>query len=197
MYDIPCVILSGGKSSRMGEDKSLLPFNEYDTLIEYQYKKLSKLFKKVYISSKTDKFNFLNNSSNIILDNTKDISSPMVALDSIFEKLIFDKVFIITVDVPYVEFSTIKMIIENGNNCSITIAKDKNRVHNLCGLFSRNILFDIKKLLKKDIHKINYLIKNCSSYHELEFLNENQFINLNTIEDYNNAINISKDYRLY
>ncbi|MFY4863348.1 NTP transferase domain-containing protein, partial [Aliarcobacter butzleri] len=25
-FEIPCVILSGGKSSRMGEDKSLLPF---------------------------------------------------------------------------------------------------------------------------------------------------------------------------
>ncbi|HIP14156.1 MAG TPA: molybdenum cofactor guanylyltransferase, partial [Sulfurimonas autotrophica] len=26
MFDIPCVIFAGGKSSRMGENKTLLPF---------------------------------------------------------------------------------------------------------------------------------------------------------------------------
>ena len=44
-FEIPCVILSGGKSSRMGEDKSLLPFSSSKTLIEYQYKRLKPYFK--------------------------------------------------------------------------------------------------------------------------------------------------------
>ena len=50
--NIPCVILAGGKSSRMGEDKSLLPFPPYKTLTHYQYQRLNKIFKNVYISSK-------------------------------------------------------------------------------------------------------------------------------------------------
>jgi len=35
------IIFAGGKSSRMGRDKALLPFGGYDTLTEYQYRRLS------------------------------------------------------------------------------------------------------------------------------------------------------------
>jgi len=52
------IIFAGGKSSRMGRDKALLPFGGYDTLTEYQYRRLSKIFNRVYISTKNDKFNF-------------------------------------------------------------------------------------------------------------------------------------------
>jgi len=57
MFSIPCVIFAGGKSSRMGEDKALLPFASFSTLAEYQQTKLSKLFTHVYISCK-EKNNF-------------------------------------------------------------------------------------------------------------------------------------------
>ena len=55
---VSAVIFAGGKSSRMGEDKSLLPFGTYTTLAEYQHAKLSKLFYKVYLSAKKNKFIF-------------------------------------------------------------------------------------------------------------------------------------------
>ena len=59
MYDIPCVIFAGGKSSRMKKDKSLLPFGGFDTLTQFQLFCLQKLFKTVYISCKDkSKFNF-------------------------------------------------------------------------------------------------------------------------------------------
>jgi molybdopterin-guanine dinucleotide biosynthesis protein A len=44
-----CVIFAGGKSSRMGEDKSLLPFGTFSSLAEYQYNRLSNIFDIVYI----------------------------------------------------------------------------------------------------------------------------------------------------
>ena len=58
-FEIPCVILSGGKSSRMGEDKSLLPFSSSSSLIEFQYRRLEPYFKNIFISAKNDKFDFL------------------------------------------------------------------------------------------------------------------------------------------
>jgi len=59
VIDIPCVIFAGGKSSRMGEDKSLLPFSSFKTLTEFQLSRLSKIFKNVYISTKEkNKFEF-------------------------------------------------------------------------------------------------------------------------------------------
>ena len=77
------VIFAGGKSSRMGEDKALLPFANYPTLTEFQQDKLSTLFDEVYISAKENKFDF---DCKVIQDNDKE-NSPLVGLISVFESL--------------------------------------------------------------------------------------------------------------
>ncbi len=187
-HNFPCVILAGGKSSRMEEDKSLLPFGNFDTLIEYQYNKLSKIFSEVYISSKINKFNFTNN---LILDNSN-VYSPMIALQAILNKF-NHKVFIITVDIPLVYEESITELIINSNNHDITIATTKDRTHNLCGVFCRNLLKRIDDLIKKDIHKINFLIKNSNTSY-ISFNDEEQFININTPNDYKKAMDTYKKY---
>lgn len=55
MSEIPCVILAGGRSVRMGADKCFLDFKA-KSLIEWQFEKMSKLFASVFISCKADKF---------------------------------------------------------------------------------------------------------------------------------------------
>lgn len=55
MSEIPCVILAGGRSARMGADKCFLDFKA-KSLIEWQFEKMSKLFASVFISCKADKF---------------------------------------------------------------------------------------------------------------------------------------------
>ncbi|OQR40703.1 molybdenum cofactor guanylyltransferase [Aliarcobacter cryaerophilus] len=159
LFEIPCVILSGGKSSRMGEDKSLLPFSSSNTLIQYQYERLKPYFKEIYISSKNNKFDFIDEKS-LILDENKDIYSPILALDTIFKKFENKKVFIITVDSPFVKIKTIEKLINHSNNFDITIAQTSQKTHNLCGVFSNNLNETIEKMIKNDIHKINYLVKN-------------------------------------
>jgi len=70
---IPAIIFAGGKSSRMGRDKALLPFGGYQSLAQYQYNKLKTIFKDVYISTKKNKFDF---EANLIYD-TYQINSPL------------------------------------------------------------------------------------------------------------------------
>ncbi|AYJ78971.1 molybdenum cofactor guanylyltransferase MobA [Aliarcobacter cryaerophilus] len=188
-FEIPCVILSGGKSSRMGEDKSLLPFSSSNSLIEFQYKRLKPYFKDIFISSKIDKFDFLDDKTKLILDINQDIYSPILALQTILEK--FDKVFIITVDTPFVKLETIEKLINSSNNFEITIAQTLEKTHNLCGVFSKNINTIISFMIKDDIHKINYLVKN-SKYQIINFNNEDEFLNINDRKEYEKALNIIK-----
>jgi len=185
LLKIPCVILSGGKSSRMKEDKSLLKFSSSNSLIEYQYKRLKPYFKNLYISSKTNKFDFLS-FDELILDKNQETYSPILALETILETLEDEKIFIITVDTPFIKIQTIERLINSNKNFDITIAQT-SRVHNLCGVFSKNILNSIKHMIKNDIHKINYLIKS-TNYNIVEFKNEDEFLNLNYKEDYIKAL---------
>jgi len=185
LLKIPCVILSGGKSSRMKEDKSLLKFSSSNSLIKHQYKRLKPYFKNLYISSKSNKFDFLN-SSELILDKNQEIYSPILALETILEQLEYEKIFIITVDTPFIKIQTIEKLINSNKNFDITIAQT-SKTHNLCGVFSKNILNIIKNIIKNDIHKINYLIKS-TNYNIVEFKNEDEFLNINYKEDYIKAL---------
>jgi len=185
LLKMPCVILSGGKSSRMKEDKSLLKFSSSNSLIEYQYKRLKPYFKNLYISSKANKFDFLS-FDELILDKNQEIYSPILALETILEQLEDKKIFIITVDTPFIQIQTIEKLVNSSKNFDITIAQTL-KVHNLCGVFSKNILNTIKTMIKNDIHKINYLIKS-TNYNIAEFKNEDEFLNINYKEDYIKAL---------
>ena len=180
-FEITCVILSGGKSSRMGEDKSFLPFSSSKTLIEYQYNRLKPYFKNIYISSKTNKFDFIEEKC-LILDENKDVFSPILALDTIFDKFKNQKIFIITVDTPFVTIESISKLIEESENYDICIAQTE-KTHNLCGVFSSNISLTIKNMIINDIHKINYLIKN-NKYNIIKFHKNSEFMNLNNKDEY-------------
>ena len=184
-FEITCVILSGGKSSRMGEDKSLLPFSTSKTLIEYQYQRLKPYFKDIYISSKTDKFDFIDKDF-LILDENKDIYSPILALDTIFNKFQNEKIFLITVDTPLVTIESISELINESKNYDICIAQTE-KTHNLCGVFSSNISLSIKTMITNNIHKINYLIKN-NKYIILDFPNNIEFMNINNKCEYEDAL---------
>ena len=169
----------------MGEDKSLLPFKNFDTMIEYQYDKLKDIFENVYISSKNKTFPF---TKNIIFDTIQDTSSPMVALASIFNSLHNDKIFIITVDTPFVSKQSIFTMLKSSHNYDITITKTKgDKTHNLCGVFSKSLYPNIQQYLANDIHRIGMLIKENKT--NIVFCkNEDEFLNVNTKEDYQKAL---------
>ncbi len=187
-FEITCVILSGGKSSRMGEDKSLLPFSSSKTLIEYQYQRLKPYFKDIYISSKTDKFDFIEKDF-LILDENKETFSPILALEAIFNKFQNQKIFIITVDTPFISIETINNLINQSLDVDICIGETEEKTHNLCGIFSSNINNFVENMIRNDIHKIFYLIKN-SSYKIIRFNNNDEFININNRNEYTKSINI-------
>lgn len=187
LKELPLVILCGGKSSRMGEDKALLPFGSYSTLVQYQYERLKPYFKTVYLSSKINKFDFLSNDDHIIYDEAETFS-PMVALQTILKTIQSEMVFILTVDTPFVTIGSISKIYENINFNEITVANSE-RLHNLCGFYNKSVLCKIDECLSQDIHKIGYLLK-ISTTNSVDFFDENEFLNLNKKEDYQKALSI-------
>ena len=188
-FEITCVILCGGKSSRMGEDKSLLPFSSSSSLTLYQYNRLKPYFKNIYISSKIDKFDFVDKNM-LILDENKDIYSPIIALNTIFNKLPNQKIFIMTVDTPLVSIKSIEKLIEESENFDICVAQTE-KIHNLCGVFSTNISSSINNMLQNDIHKVGYLLKNNNTQ-IIQFPQNDEFLNLNNKDEYFKALDIIK-----
>lgn len=186
MIDGVAVIFAGGKSSRMGRDKALLPFGDFSTLAEYQYRRVSKIFKRVYISAKSNKFNF---KADIIKDRYI-ITSPLVALISVFESLNIDEVFILSVDIPFVSREIIDRLYREALSDSDTIiASSPNGLEPLCGIYRRGILDLAKDFLKANNHRLTSLIESSNSQ-IVEFNLSREFMNLNKREDYNRALKL-------
>ena len=131
---IPAIILAGGKSSRFGKDKSRLKLTN-KSLTYHQYKKLQKVFKKVYISSKKNKFDF---QAPIIYDKQKE-HLPILTLINLIQK--FHIIFVIPVDVPLISIYSIKKLL-----------KHKTITHSFLGIYDHK---DLKKL-KQNIKNNNF-----------------------------------------
>ena len=181
-YNIPLIIFAGGKSSRMGQDKALLPFGKYNTLSEFQYRRLSKLFKKVYISAKENKFDF---EANILEDNYT-VSSPLVGIITIFETLNVDKVFILSVDAPFVNKEVIDKLIHSNNRFDAVVAKSKSGVQPLCGVYKRSVLPVAQEHLKERNHRLQSLLKKVDTQF-VPFKEDSLFLNLNHPHEYEKA----------
>ena len=131
------VIFAGGKSSRMGKDKSLLPFATYATLSEFQQERLKPWFKKVYISAKENKFDF----NCVCIEDKENISSPLIGLLSILESIEEEEIFVLSVDAPFVDQNVIEEILNsNDPSYDAIIAKSGSGIQPLCGLYKKSIL---------------------------------------------------------
>ncbi len=182
-HTIPAIIFAGGKSSRMGQDKALLPFANCNTLSEFQYKRLSVLFDKVYISSKEEKFDF---DVTIITDQYEE-SSPLVGIISVFETLKENEVFILSVDAPFVSVEIIGTLLNQGKECDAVIAESSSGVQPLCGLYRRSLLPLAKRHLEEGNHRLNALLKKANTQF-ITFKEDEAFTNLNHPHEYENAL---------
>ena len=179
------VLFAGGKSSRMGRDKSLLPFGGYDTLCEYQFQRLQKLFGKVFISVKEQKFGF---DAPLILDRYPE-SSPLVGLLSVFETISGDACFILSVDAPFVDEAVIAKLYEESKDQAYDaiIAQSPRGKQPLCGIYKRSIIPYAKAFIAEDNHKLNALLQAANS-HFVMFEDEALFENLNHLHEYEAAL---------
>ncbi len=184
MYDIPAVVFAGGRSSRMGEDKALLPFGGASSLSVFQYQKLSRLFKEVYLSSKHDKFGF---DAPILYDRYEE-SSPLVGLVSCFETLGCEELFVLGVDMPFVDEAVIKRLYHHRiAGVDAIIPQTDRGLQPLCGFYRSTILSYAVENLHTGIHRLHHLLRSVNTL-PITIENESAFRNLNTPQEYQNAI---------
>ncbi|WP_299025999.1 molybdenum cofactor guanylyltransferase [uncultured Campylobacter sp.] len=216
-----CVILAGGKSSRMGRDKTLLPFGGFATLTHYGAHKFGRIFERVFVSSKFDKFdpplplikdadaeeisrsnlnvasdkNTPTNSAQISAQDTSNLSpyafSPMLALYSILRNFPNESVFIVPADMPFVSENCVRELYKFVGKYDMVIAADESHTHSLCGFFSGDLADAAGELFAAGEHKIGLLRDRCRCK-IVKFAREDEFFNINYQADYEQALKEGK-----
>ncbi|UCN00260.1 molybdenum cofactor guanylyltransferase MobA [Sulfurimonas sp. SWIR-19] len=193
MIDIPCVIFAGGKSSRMGKNKALLPFAGFNTLAEYQYRRLSKIFSNVSISCK-DKSVFSFDANFIEDKKVSSVFAPTLGFVTVFDTLGAEKIFVLSVDTPFVSQREIeKIILADNSAADAVIAKTDEGVQPLCGIYSKNLQAKFLQMLHENNHKLGYLLQNSKTTY-VYFPDTKPFLNMNHPKDYQNALKILTHY---
>ena len=182
------VVLAGGKSSRMGQDKALLMLGE-KVIIQRILDVVSTVFDEVYISG--NRVAYQSFSKNIIEDKIID-KGPMGGIYSALEFLKED-VFVCSCDMPFISNDMIRNMLNKKQEDKINTLKYKDRIYPVFGIFPYSVLNVLKDSLLKDKLKMtSFLETQKAHYIEIDKESENHFLNINTPENFEKAQTIFK-----
>lgn len=185
MFDIHCIIFAGGKSSRMGQDKSLLPFGGFSTLAQYQLERLKPWFSHVSISAKSaEKFPF---DAPLIPDPHGVDFAPTAGFVAAFETTGAERIMVLSVDTPFVDESVFAALLEADDpGLDAVIARTPSGSHPMCGIYHRSLQEAFKRMMREGDHRLGKLLA-ASRTRFVEFDNEALFDNLNHPHEYDAA----------
>lgn len=193
------VILAGGKSRRMGQNKSLLKIGD-KTVIEIIIDKIEPLFEEIIlVTNSEDDYPMLQNIR-IVPDAylSKETNSLIGLYTGLFEAK-NDNAFVIPCDMPFINQKLIDYMINNIGNYDIVVPWINGYYQSLHAIYNKSTLDSIKYLFDNNIYKINRLFEefpnltiNKIGKDILDDLNisDDCFLNLNTLEDYHRANNM-------
>ncbi|WP_460181070.1 molybdenum cofactor guanylyltransferase [Thermodesulfovibrio sp. TK110] len=181
---LTCVILAGGKSSRMKTNKCLLSLNNRK-LIEILIINLKEIFEELFIVTNFPEAYFYTGVP--LLGDIYAFKGPMAAIHVSLKNSKYD-VFAFACDMPFVKKEIIYLLGEKHLNQknNITVACYKEKIYPLPGIYSKHILNELENLLKEDKLSMMKLIKDFhAQVIDVANLDEEglSFINVNTEED--------------
>lgn len=190
---VSCVILAGGKSSRIGQEKAFLKIGER-TIIEEQMSTLYNIFDEIIIVT-NNRNSFKNMDTKVVTDIVPD-SGPLGGLYSGLSVSSNIHSFLIGCDMPFINLELIKYMIENIGENDIIIPLSTKGKETLFAIYSLNCLetirqqIELRNLKLLDIlkfHKVRYI-----PHEEIEKFDpkESSFFNVNSPKDYEKALRI-------
>ncbi len=141
---ITAIIMAGGKSSRMGQDKAFLKIGAL-TIVEYQLRRLSPLFDEILISTNSpEKFAYLG------LKTVQDVSpgrGPLVGIYSSLLKAANPYLFAIACDMPFVNPELINYMKELCKDYDIVVPETEQGLEPLHAIYSKTCLLVMEKYI--------------------------------------------------
>ena len=175
------IILSGGKSSRMGTDKCDLPY-EGDTLLNFQVNKMMELGIDDIIAAG---YKGNNCKCEVVKD---DISKgPLSGILVGLKKIKHDRAIVLSVDVPLIRKETLQKLMAQSldKSLDIVIARHNGVREPLVGIYQKNIIEIIEKVLNEGNFSVMQLFDVCNSEMVDVDDDDKYFMNINYRDDYN------------
>ncbi|MEE8360392.1 MAG: molybdenum cofactor guanylyltransferase, partial [Candidatus Omnitrophota bacterium] len=163
--NVTCIILAGGKSSRMGRDKSFVPFLG-KPLIENVIDKMEPIFKDTII---------VTNSPHLYkkykMETRVDILTDRGPLGGIHAGLSYSKNkynLVVACDMPFLNEGLIRLMTERLVDCDAVVPRCKGRLEPLCAVYSKSCI----RLIESEIASNNLKMMNFLELVKIRIIEE-------------------------
>lgn len=193
--EVTGIILAGGKSSRMGVDKGLMLFED-EPMIAHIISTLKKVTSKIIIISKNKEYEAFGFPvfADIIAN-----KGPLGGIYTGLSKSPSEVNIFVSCDTPFLTEDLFKWLLEKSADNQITIPSKEGKRNPVIGIYKKGILPELKVLLEKDKLKMMDAVSQLEgNVFELPKQIEDShsgasiFYNVNTKEDFENAVTIKK-----
>lgn len=180
------IILAGGKSIRMGENKAFIEVDGVP-IISRIYSLFKELFEEVIIVT-NQKDLFKNLDSRIYTDLVPDKG----ALGGLYTGIFFSSFqysFCVACDMPFIKKALVQYLIKNTKDEDVIVPRTSDGLQPLHAIYSKNCLEPIRKIIEQGKYKIIdfYRLVRVRIVEENDFLLldpfRESFINVNTPEE--------------
>jgi molybdenum cofactor guanylyltransferase len=189
------IVLCGGKSKRMGQNKALLKLGNF-TLIEHVIKTLSLVCDEIILSVNDESLDILPYRK--VKDEISNIG-PIAGFYSTLSKSASENNLVVSCDNPFINKMFLDLLINESNGFEIVLPVYKNKIQTTTGFFKKSIIPNIKAQIDKGNYVPVNIFENYNS-RMLAITDENCpgadkiFMNINCHEDFENAQKIYNEF---
>jgi molybdopterin-guanine dinucleotide biosynthesis protein A len=196
--NITNIILAGGKSSRMGTNKANLKIGS-KSIFEIIVSELSQYTDETVIVS-NEPNSYLSDNWLVVSDFYKE-KGPLGGIHAGLMKSTNELNFIVSCDLPFANGKLIEKMKPHAIKNDIVVPVINGKLHPLFGFYKKSVLTDLIRCLDNDELRVRrlydklkvYFIDERELYSDEELASNKSdidFFNMNTIEDFQNAISI-------
>ncbi|MBL7898849.1 MAG: molybdenum cofactor guanylyltransferase [Crocinitomicaceae bacterium] len=178
--NITVLILAGGKSTRMGQDKGLMELDG-KPMISYVIDVAKKISERILIVANLESYNQFN------LPVIKDVvveKGPIGGIYSGLKKSETEYNLVLSCDIPFIHQGVLEFLVESSTGYDITVASQEGKLHPLVGVYRKTCLPVIKKHLNEDKLKLTLLFDELKTrLVEMDDFLSTNFRNINSKSD--------------
>jgi molybdenum cofactor guanylyltransferase len=192
------IILAGGRSSRMGRPKADLPFDG-GTMLDYIVAEMMRVFEDLVVAvAEAQQFVWEGYGAKSIEDRVS-YRGPVVALEHALRKIQFDRAFVCSCDVPFVNGDLARRLCDMLGGDDVLIPQVDGKLQMLHAVYRKDCaktLATMRKNGESRLHEIvNFAKARMIPEAEIRALDPEllSFFNVNTPDDYQRALKLMED----
>jgi molybdopterin-guanine dinucleotide biosynthesis protein A len=184
LNDVTIIILAGGKSSRMGNDKGTLAISD-TTFIDKLFQWVHKFSDHIYISVADHNKDQYRKYDKYIVQDVFENYGPLGGINSVIGKIQTKWFFVLSVDTPLVTSALLQALWINKKEYEAIFFEMNKRIQPLIGLYNSNTVSIWKNALENNELKVTQVVRKMN-YKCVDVNKEDIRLlkNINTPEDY-------------